>query len=90
MAHYGPDGVLIVNGKKRQASLTPNDAQVTEWKKKLADLQRRADIFHKAGIESTAWDEQIEELEQLINGAETVPEIENNKGENLEVETNGT
>jgi len=66
----------------------PNDAQVKKWKVELADLQRRAAIFHKAGVTDTAWDAQIKELEQLIAGAESVPEIE--AGDDLEVITNGT
>lgn len=66
-----------MSGQKKQRSPTPSDETVAQWKTRLADLQRRAGVFHKAGMTDTAWDAQIIQLETLIAGA------------NLEVITDG-
>lgn len=74
-----------MSGQKKQKLPTPNNAAVEALEKKLADLQRRVYVQHKAGMIDTVWDAQIVQLEALIEGAKAPKEA----GAILEVETDG-
>ena len=77
-----------MSGQKKQKLVTPDNEAVKQGELRLADLQRRVYVFHKAGFFDTVWDAQIIQLETLIDGAKS-PEAVGVK-DNLEVETDGT
>ena len=76
-----------MSGQKKQKSVTPSDAMVAQWESRLADLQRRAYVFRKAGVMNTVWDMPIIQLESLIDGAKSPKDA--GVKINLEVETDG-
>ena len=76
-----------MSGQKKQKLVTPSDETVAQWELRLADLQRRAYVFRKAGVMNTVWDMPIIQLESLIDGAKSPKDA--GVKINLEVETDG-